>query len=191
MASLVCLSRMHLSSLFEIRNVVPEDAHDIQSIQMACYRPELQESSTVLLAKSTLSPASCWLVSDKDGAVGYLFSHPWRGILPPALNQPLQVLPEQADTLFLHDLAIHPRVRGIGISGALLDRARNWALSHQLQHALLVAVEQSHAFWQRHGFDQEIAGGNELHAKLAAYGPQACCLRLSLHDWRATSDANC
>lgn len=182
---------MQSPTRFKIRNIQIQDASAIQSIQSACYPIELQETIEVLLAKSRLSPTSCWLAANERGILGYLFTHPWNDELPPELNSPLDTLPDMADTLFLHDLAIHPQARGLGIAQALLNHAHHWASSYRLQRAMLVAVRNSQGFWQRHGFKPVLTQSSHLNAKLRAYGPGSCCLAVNMQDWRASCGASC
>ncbi len=161
---------------FRIRLIHAGDAASIQSIQTACYPPELRESSQSLLAKSALSPQSCWLAENDHGAQGYLFTHPWHDDAPPALNHPLDGLPNHANIFFLHDLAIHPASRGQGIAQALIRRALAWAQAENFRQSMLVAVQDSQAFWQRHGFSPRAVASSALQEKLKDYGPDASCL---------------
>ncbi len=174
-----------------IKNIQISDAAAIQHIQAACYPRALQESIDNLLAKSRLSPDSCWIALNEQHALGYLFAHPWAGSLPPTLNHPLANLPDNTDTLFLHDLAIHPHARGLGIGRTLIDQARRWASEQQLQRALLVAVCQSHAFWQRWGFIPVAEHGCQLQAKLDAYGADARFMGAEIWRWQACTQASC
>lgn len=176
---------------FEIRNIQARDAAAIQHIQAACYPAELQESIEALQAKSQLSPASCWIAMQQHSAIGYLFSHPWQGQLPPALDHVLTSLPDRADALFLHDLAILPQARGLGVAQALLEQANRWARSNGLRTASLVAVRNSHAFWKKKGFGPPATSMPQLQAKLQAYGPDAHCLCCDVLHWQATAEANC
>lgn len=164
-----------MQNSYSIRQLQHSDCQSVLAIQSACYPEHLIESPEALLAKCTLSPESCWLAEHDGVAIGYLFSHPWHDKSPPALDHPLTALPANADTFFLHDLAIHPIARGKGIAQDLLQQAMIWAKKQNLHKAMLVAVQGSQSFWQRHGFDQHLASP-ELQIKLADYGAGAACL---------------
>lgn len=170
---------MQIRQPFTLRHLQHHDCQSVLAIQSACYPDHLIESSEALLAKCKLSPESCWLAEHEGAALGYLFSHPWHDKSPPALDSPLTALPAEADTFFLHDLAIHPLARGQGIAQALLQQAMIWAKKQNLHKAMLVAVQNSQAFWQRHGFDQQPVSP-ELQVKLAGYGAGATCLHAHL-----------
>src|SRR5471030_1536902 len=116
------------------------DTSSIQFIQSACYPLQLLESSEALLAKQALSPHSCWLAENKHGPLGYLFAHPWHDNTLLILNRPLDNLPDQANTFFLHDLAIHPHARNQGLAQALIQQAMQWAREENFCKAMLVAV---------------------------------------------------
>lgn len=167
---------MSLPLNYRIRLIHADDAASIQFIQSACYPAHLLESTQTLLAKCFLSPQSCWLAESAAGPLGYLFTHPWHDDEPPALNQVLERLPEHADTFFLHDLAIHPDSRKQGVAQALIRQALAWAKMQRLRKAMLVAVQDSQAFWQQQGFCKHRSPSPALQEKLNRYGPDAACL---------------
>ncbi len=165
-----------MSKLLQIRQFEAGDIDAILAIQTACYPAHLIESAETLLAKSRLSLSSCWLAHKNDRPLGYLFSHPWQGEIPPALDLPLACLPDQADLLFLHDLAIHPVARGCGVADRLLRNALQWAAAQRFSRTMLVAVQGSQPFWHRYSFSALAAETPALREKLAGYEPGAACL---------------
>lgn len=165
-----------MPKLLQIRQLETGDIDAVLAIQTACYPAHLIESAEALLAKSRLSPSSCWLAYENDRPLGYLFSHPWQGKIPPALDFPLACLPDQADCFFLHDLAIHPVARGCGAADKLLRHAMQWARAQRFSWTMLVAVQGSQSFWQRYGFSALAAAAPALQEKLAGYEPGAACL---------------
>jgi ribosomal protein S18 acetylase RimI-like enzyme len=126
--------------------------------------PTLPEDESVPAERLALYPDGCFALDGRAGLAGYLLSHPWRLGAPPKLNTLLQRLPDAADTYYLHDLALHPAVRGRGAADALLARILSdprWP-THSL-----VAVGSSARFWHRHGFAAEPG------PDVSAYGPGA------------------
>lgn len=58
----------------------------------------------------------------------------------------------RADTLYVHDMAVHPDFRCLGVAGALWRRVEETRVALQLKRMSLVAVFGASAFWTRHGF---------------------------------------
>ncbi|KZE30283.1 hypothetical protein AVW16_12705 [Crenobacter luteus] len=145
------------------------DLDGVLAVQRRCYRPELIESRAALASRHRLAPDTCW-VAARDGALlGYLFAHPWQGEAPPALDAPLAALPAMADTLFIHDLALHPDARGLGLGPRLVDAALAAGRARGLVRSRLVAVQGADAFWSRFGY----RAARLAPAKLARYGDDA------------------
>lgn len=165
---------------WHIRPMRPDDISDILAIQQSAYPAELIECHEVLLAKLMLSPESCWFAEHAGQAMGYVFSHPWPDSAPPELDQSLRVLPERCSALFIHDLALHPTVRGLGLGQALAHYALAWARQHRFTKVTLIAVSGAHAFWKKHGFASRPNPSFELSKKLAAYGASADYLEMQL-----------
>jgi len=119
-----------------------------------------------------LHPSGCFVLADEAGAVrGYLVAYPWRAGEAPALNTLVEALPADADLVYLHDLALHPRVRGQGWSRPAVERLAADARAAGWPALALVAVNDAAPFWARHGFAVEESPA--LARKLAGYGPGA------------------
>ncbi len=150
--------------------MLPADLGAVSAIAAAVH-PGFPERLVVFAERLALSPGGC-LIAEADGrAAGYAIAHPWRHRAPPPLDSLLGALPTDADTFYIHDIALMPVLRGTGagsaIAAILLDRAR----AVGLPRASLVAVNGSAPFWQRQGFlPVEDAA---LSAKLASYGTDA------------------
>ncbi|WP_432720298.1 GNAT family N-acetyltransferase [Jeongeupia wiesaeckerbachi] len=138
--------------ILQLQPVTTDTLDHVLDVQAACYPASYHEPRAVFARKLALSPDSHWLAWQGGEALGYFFTHPWRGLTPPPLATELAALPSPADCHFLHDLAIHPGARGIGIAQALVEHAFAWGQRQQLKGALLVAVQGSLPFWSRHGF---------------------------------------
>ena len=119
-----------------------------------------------------LSPSGCFVLAEGDGApTGYLVAYPWRKDEAPALNTLVDAIPEDAAVMYLHDLALHPDVRGQGWSGPIVERLAGEAKAAGWPALALVAVNDAGPFWRRRGFS--VVESPAMAAKLQTYGPAA------------------
>jgi GNAT superfamily N-acetyltransferase len=117
-----------------------------------------------------LFPAGCLIAEGAPGEVlGYAVSHPGR---PPALDSRLGELPSDADCLYLHDVALLPEARGLGLGESLVDLLRALGIRSGFKVLALTAVNRSTSYWRRRGFS-DYSGDGLLAAKLASYGDDA------------------
>jgi len=129
---------------------------------------ELTESAEVFAERLALYPAGCFLLERDGEAVGHLVSHPWPRRTPVPLDVLLGAIPADADSFYLHDLALLPAARGSGAGVAVIRQALVDAASAGYREASLVAVHGADSFWARQGFryvDDEV-----LARKLQSYG---------------------
>lgn len=117
-----------------LRPMQVQDFPAVLQVQQHCYPPSLIESRDALASRHRLSPDTCWVAERPGQLLGYVFAHPWTAGRPPSLNRPLERLPDAVDTLFIHDLALHPDARGHG------------------QGPRLVAVQGAARYWKRFGY---------------------------------------
>mgnify|MGYP003346226438 CR=1 FL=1 len=75
--------------------------------------------------------------------------------------------------LYLHDMAVAPEARSLGLASRLLAQLRQRAQALALPRLGLVAVQGSVPYWQRQGFAELAAMPAPLAAKLATFGPDA------------------
>lgn len=137
----------------------------------AAVHPGFPERPEVLDERRQVFPKGAFLAEDAAGEpVGYALAHPWRLSVPPALDSFLGALPEDADCLYLHDVALLPVARGQGLARALVAKLE--ARAGGLGRLALTAVNASADRWCRLGFAPTPAGP-VLAAKLASYGPGA------------------
>jgi GNAT superfamily N-acetyltransferase len=135
--------------------------------------PTLPERPEVFAEKLGLYPDGCFvLIRDggvtASGVLGYAFAHPWRLNAVPKLDAFLSALPEDADCLFLHDVAVKPQARGQGAAAALVARLADLAEASGLRALALAAVYGSGRHWARLGFAP--AGNDDVAAQLKGYG---------------------
>ncbi|UYY56898.1 GNAT family N-acetyltransferase [Sphingomonas sp. S2-65] len=135
--------------------------------------PEHPEGRACFAERLALCPQLCFVLDDDGAVAGYLIAYPWpQGAIPP-LDTLLGGLPEDRTALYLHDLALSPRVRGGGQAAAgialLLERAQTMGAAT----ISLVSVNGSAGFWERLGFEAVAAPAG----KLASYGDAARYMR--------------
>jgi GNAT superfamily N-acetyltransferase len=119
-----------------------------------------------------LNPSGCFVLADADGEPrGYLVAYPWRAEAAPALNTLIGGIPADASVMYLHDLALHPDVRGGGWSATIVERLADQARAAGWPALALVAVNEAAPFWERRGF--AVVDSPAMAAKLASYGPDA------------------
>jgi len=129
------------------------------------------EAPEVLGEKQALYPNGAHLLELGERPVGYVLSHPFRSEVVPALNAPLGALPADADTYYLHDLALLPVARRMGAGQFIAEVLARHAVARGLATMSLVAVNGSEGFWARQGF--VTADVPELAGRLLGYDASA------------------
>jgi GNAT superfamily N-acetyltransferase len=124
---------------------------------------DFPERPEVLAERLALFPAGC-LVTDG----GYAVAHPAILGRPPALDTLLGALPDGAETLHVHDVALLPSVQRLGLGGAALRAVVAVAVRHGLAWLSLVAIHGTPPYWARFGFIEAPASD-----ALASYGAEA------------------
>ncbi|OGN43576.1 MAG: GNAT family N-acetyltransferase [Caulobacterales bacterium RIFCSPHIGHO2_01_FULL_70_19] len=133
--------------------------------------PDHYEGRGCFANRLALHPQGCFVLEAAGGVAGYMVAYPWRAGEAPALNTLVEALPDDADLIYLHDLALHPQVRGQGWSRPAVERLAGDARAGGWPSLALVAVNDAAPFWARHGFAVEESPA--LARKLAGYGPGA------------------
>lgn len=122
------------------------------------------EDPAVFANRLALFAPGC-LMAEEDGRVlGYCIAHPGTIGEPPPLDTVLAALPETADCLYIHDVALLPQARGRHLGVALARRLEDVARAHGFGHMALTAVNNSDGFWGALGYQPRPC------AKLASYG---------------------
>lgn len=150
------------------RALNPADLPDLDLIQTHCYQASMLESVAVFADRLQAAPEWIWGIQDDGGLCAYLFTYPARqGHLSP-LNGSFYPVSD-GDTLYLHDLAIHPRARGLGLAQRLIRHAWACARSAGLRHSALISVQDSERFWEAHGYRTRTELDDRQRACLASY----------------------
>lgn len=131
--------------------------------------PDFPEDPLVFSERLALFPRGVLLLADDEPA-GYVLSHPWMLDRPPALDTALGNLPPAADTYYIHDIALLPRVRGQGHARAAIDSLMALASDASLSTASLISVIGP-TYWQAFGFRD--ASSRIAAEKLRSYSDMA------------------
>jgi GNAT superfamily N-acetyltransferase len=147
----------------------PLTTFDLPAVEAiaATVHPAFPEDTAIFAERQRLYPDGTRLLELDGVPSGYLFSHPWRFKSLPPLNSLLGAVPDNADTYYLHDLALLPSARGTGAAAMIVGDILRHARASGFANMSLVAVNGSLPFWHKHGFRAQAAP--ELADKLASY----------------------
>lgn len=134
--------------------------------------PDHFEDRDCFAERLGLYPQGCRVFASVDGHVsGYGIAYPWVGSAMPPLNARIGALPDAAELMYLHDLALSPDTRGTGAASGFVDWLVDHARAEGWPRIALVAVNDAASFWERQGF--AAIDSQALRAKLASYGEDA------------------
>ena len=150
------------------RAMEPADLDRVMAIAEVVH-PDYPEERAVFEERLALFPEGCLMALADGASVGYAVMHPGRLGAPPPLDSPLGGLPEGADCLYLHDVALLPAARGLGLGVSAMERMEEIAGRRGFCWLALTSTPKARAFWDRNGF-VPYDGGPALAAKLASYG---------------------
>lgn len=162
-----------------IRPLLHADLPGVLDIQAACYGEGFVEPMDAFANKLSQAPDTCWGVDHHGHLRAYLFCLPVTPHTLPALHATAWQRPTEPRWLYLHDMAVHPEVRAMGLARRLLDTARQQAHVLSCDAVVLVAVQGSVPYWMRHGFSVVHAEG-PLADKLRSFGDEATFMRQNL-----------
>jgi GNAT superfamily N-acetyltransferase len=165
-------------ALSQWRPMTPDDIHAVDEIG-GIVHPNYPEDIAVLKNRLALFPAGCFVADGEDARLGYAVSHPSVIGRPAPLNTVIDALPQEADCLFLHDIALTEASRGRGLGRSLLEKLTDVATSRGFARLGLVSVNNSRAYWQAQGF-RVLAPNDALAAKLASYEADAAYMVLAI-----------
>ena len=159
-----------MTHLMHWRPLTAPDLPVVEAIA-AIVHPEFPEDAAVFAERLALYPDGARLFELDGVAAGYVLSHPWRHGTLPALNGLLGALPADADTYYIHDLALLNKARGTGAAAMIVGEIQRHARAAGFASMSLVAVNGSLGFWHKHGFRAQRPStmAPELVDKLASY----------------------
>lgn len=157
-----------------LRPLSAADLGALLALQSRCYGAEFLESRSSFEAKlaATEDRSTCWMAWQGDAALAYAVALPVTEQALPTLNAPLCERVASPDMLYLHDIAVSPDARSLGLAGRLLATLTERAQDLRLARLALIAVQGSVPYWERQGFEPWPAR-DALAAKLASFGASA------------------
>lgn len=121
-------------------------------LEAACYLPSLHESDEAFIRLIELFPEGALGCFDEEGLCGYAFGVPLKAGSTLELRVPLERIPDEPDTFYVHDVAVAERCRGRGVGRAQARRLLDLARARGFTRCELVAVQGSAPFWEKFGF---------------------------------------
>ncbi len=166
---------------FELLPMQAQHMAAVMAVQAACYHAIQPESLAAMAAKRVAGDGLSMVAREKVAKRidAYLIAMPVRWPALPELDS-LPVAHPAPDTLYLHDLALHPRARGTGVAAQLVQQVLAAGQRAGFQQAALVAIQGSAPFWQRFGF-AVVTPDAMLATQLGSYGDDAQLMRC--HAW--------
>jgi GNAT superfamily N-acetyltransferase len=143
------------------------DLPDVDRIA-AIVHPGYSEREVVPAERLRLFPAGCLIAPRGETVIGYAIAHPGIVGQPPALDSLLGALPDGADCLYIHDVALLSDARGQRLGAAVVGILAAIANHNGFACLALTAVNKSADFWSGQGF-AAAPGGKSL----ASYGDDA------------------
>ncbi|HEY0956088.1 MAG TPA: GNAT family N-acetyltransferase [Roseateles sp.] len=161
----------------QLHAMTPADLDAVLALQKRCYGVGFLERREAFAAKLAVTDGlgCCWLARrDDDGEpLAYAVSLPVCEATLPALDAPHCERPASPTLLYLHDMAVAPEARSLGLAARLLARLADSARTLGLREMGLVAVQGSVPYWQRQGFAEPAALSDAVRSKLASFGADA------------------
>ena len=157
-----------------------DDFGAVLGIQIELFPAELQEDVSILRRRCELFAEGCWAIKADGEVVGYVVSNPWTLACPPMLGTYIERLPEKPDCVYLHDIAIHPRMGGRGLGGRAVAEFKQFVREAGYARISLVAVMDSRGFWEKQGFTEAPLNAEDRESLAEHYGPGACYMTLEL-----------
>ena len=134
--------------------------------------PDHFERNEIFAERLTLDPDGCRVLAEGAMVAGYILSHPWHALSPPALDSLLDALPAAPTTYYIHDIALLPSAQGQGAGRTMLDASDARALALGLPTLSLVTVAEAAEFWRAAGVAATPVSATAQEA-LRSYGERA------------------
>lgn len=161
-----------MTSPTTLRPLTDADMPAVAALQLVAFAPLFHEPQEILASRLTVAPNLCWGAFDGDDLLAYILSHPWPAASPPPIGVTLSA-PPPSDNWFVHDLAMGPAARGLGLGRALVGAASGAARREGLTRGDLVAVQGAWRFWEKLGYAVQDDLPPPLRDKVAGYGEDA------------------
>ncbi len=165
---------------FEVQPMRAGDLDQVLALQARSYPDTLHEDAAFYKSCLASSPQSVWVARKDITVLGYLVSYPWNGQVLPTLNAEGGKDQSQGKFWFLHDCAVSPDARGLGVGKALIQHGLAYAKLAGFQAACLVSLSEAINYWQRLGYMPDSEANTRWRADLVPYGHCAAYMTLSL-----------
>jgi ribosomal protein S18 acetylase RimI-like enzyme len=134
------------------RTLTDDDIAGLHRLEAESYLPSLHESDEAFMRLIELFPEGALGCFDDEGLCGYAFGVPLKAGWTLELRTPLEKIPDDPDTFYVHDVAVAERCRGRGVGRALAARLLDLARARGFTRSELVSVQGSAPFWEKFGF---------------------------------------
>jgi len=151
-----------------VRAMRADDLDAVLAIQLACYGAGFVEDGALIARRLAATPETGWVAGHAGEVKAYLAAYPSVAGKLTALHGEFEVAPD-ADTLYLHDLAVHPAASGLGLGPRLVRHAWDHATKAGWGQSTLVSVQASVGFWERQGYAAMQPADRAQQARLATY----------------------
>ncbi|HQP59094.1 MAG TPA: GNAT family N-acetyltransferase [Petrotogaceae bacterium] len=168
-----------MNDFIKIRGANEHDMDRILEIQSKCFRQGYLESRDSLFSKILSSGDTCILAIAGTEIAGYFFSVEADFYEPPVFNSTQHILNSTPDCLYLHDLSVDPKFRGMGIGSILLERLHEKAKEKSLNKLSLIAIDGLVPYWSKNGFSVVTVIPQKLSDCLQSYG-KSCTYMLRI-----------
>ncbi len=146
-----------------------KDVKNVVYVQEKSYSPVLYEGESFYSAIQKHYSQGCWIAHHPNGVIaGYMIAYPVRANEPPPLDTDSFPPLHECRSLHLHDMAIHPDWRGLGLTKMLMQQYERLLSKSHFALASLIAVQNTKIFWEKYGF--RVSSDNK---DLSSYGDEA------------------
>jgi len=136
-----------------VRSLTSGDIAELHRVEAESYIPALHETDESFLRLIELFPEGAIGCFDDAGLCAYAFAAPTRAGETLTLGRPLERIAADADTFYIHDVAVSHRCRGRGLARQLIERLIELARARGFRRSELVSVQGSAPFWRQFGFE--------------------------------------
>jgi ribosomal protein S18 acetylase RimI-like enzyme len=136
------------------RHLTADDLPALHRLEADAYEPALHESDEAFLRLMALYPEGALGFFDAGELCAYAFAVPLPAGAVLSLKAPLAALSPDADTFYIHDVAVAARCRGRGFARRLVSKLVEIARARGFRACELVSVQGSAPFWERFGFER-------------------------------------
>lgn len=154
-----------------IRPMQLQDVPAVFAVQARAYVPAMVEPAELIAQRWYVAPDTAWVAVAEGSVCAYLMAYPsLHGKIAP-LGQVFEPA-QQADALYLHDLAVDAAMAGQGIAVQLVQQAWEYMSRTGMKFSCLVSVQSTKAFWERLGYSELVTSSPDQLASLQSYtGP--------------------